>query len=619
MLVLSTSSVCDVCLDSFTDGKVPYAITCGHTFCLRCLQQLTRHTCPLCRTPFDPAELRKLHVEYSRSSTPPPPGSSESREAQVYMKHITRIVREGAMASEVNELIQEIHAWLQTQPEKEHADLRSAHVLLYKYTEMQRKGKEEKYLLAEAQQVRQDLVKQLSELEEAAEVRLHEQLRLQREAAEEQLREQQESAEREIEELQRKREHDREVAHAVESSLREELERLDKDWAGKYDTCLAECREVLEWAKELERRSRNPLPIPPRPIESRFLFKERSIDLMDLSQSRDDPFDSPPIKNSKGDVFRISPVPPTLAISPLLPNAFRSLSGYASDEDDERRSQSSSGSSYLRQPIPIEPKMTRRPSNASLLSRYDDPMSQSLPRGTPDVHMESCSSSPSVSGIRFSNRERHGDVIPYPTRLAQQESRTSAASVLDRISAPFRPLTQEDEHARSRAQLRELLDDPPIAHRVRAISPSESGLEPSSTHHCQSTAPSMTQTSNPSPSPPPPVVPPPVMPPPQSSMQRMGTISRASEAAKAAERARAKKSSMTQTPPSPSAASKERDIMSSSSPAYYQPPAVRATTSASHDQAKPMYPRQPSTGSPTAKASGLTQTFRAMREVQGVS
>ncbi|KAF9044231.1 hypothetical protein BJ165DRAFT_1327778, partial [Panaeolus papilionaceus] len=66
MLVVHPSSRCDVCLVEYnweTSGNQPYAIACGHIFCRTCLFALTPPLCPLCRKPFLPPKIKKLHVD----------------------------------------------------------------------------------------------------------------------------------------------------------------------------------------------------------------------------------------------------------------------------------------------------------------------------------------------------------------------------------------------------------------------------------------------------------------------------------------------------------------------------------------------------------------------------
>lgn len=80
---------------------------------LRCLQLLEQHRCPLCRTTFEASEVRRLHIDG------PVRNSSDCSQARSFLGRITKVVREGALASEVRILIQDVRDWLETQPAEE--------------------------------------------------------------------------------------------------------------------------------------------------------------------------------------------------------------------------------------------------------------------------------------------------------------------------------------------------------------------------------------------------------------------------------------------------------------------------------------------------------------------
>lgn len=88
----------------------------------RCVNSLPKPICPLCRTKFEPQDIRKLHID--RGQTPRPPlASTETvdmaqslHDARGYQTDITRIVRVGAPASELKALIDQCHIWLKNQP-----------------------------------------------------------------------------------------------------------------------------------------------------------------------------------------------------------------------------------------------------------------------------------------------------------------------------------------------------------------------------------------------------------------------------------------------------------------------------------------------------------------------
>ncbi|EPT04854.1 hypothetical protein FOMPIDRAFT_1112651 [Fomitopsis schrenkii] len=125
MLVLDSSSTCDVCLEPYSETKVPHVINCGHAFCLRCLQLLTRQICPLCRRDFEPVHVRRLHTDKGdgRANTPPPSFDDELDEPSAHARHlqgkISSIVLEGATALDVKNTLEDVTEWLKGHPPKQ--------------------------------------------------------------------------------------------------------------------------------------------------------------------------------------------------------------------------------------------------------------------------------------------------------------------------------------------------------------------------------------------------------------------------------------------------------------------------------------------------------------------
>ncbi|KAF8581856.1 hypothetical protein K439DRAFT_194459 [Ramaria rubella] len=61
----SITGCCPVCIEPFNaEEHRPHCIPCGHLFCLPCLTRLP--ACPVCRTPFHPADIRWLFPTYER-------------------------------------------------------------------------------------------------------------------------------------------------------------------------------------------------------------------------------------------------------------------------------------------------------------------------------------------------------------------------------------------------------------------------------------------------------------------------------------------------------------------------------------------------------------------------
>ncbi|KAI0371939.1 hypothetical protein BV20DRAFT_131242 [Pilatotrama ljubarskyi] len=168
MLVLHPNSQCDVCLDNYTTTREPYAISCGHVFCQRCLQSLIRPSCPLCRTPFHELEVRRLHVD--KATLPPatpqlcPPDLDAADRARQFQTQLTRMIRCGATASDLYEVQSELKPWLSTQGPDDHADLRATYTLLYRFFV----GKQQ---LAVSEQLRSDLEAQVKKEREDAAVK----------------------------------------------------------------------------------------------------------------------------------------------------------------------------------------------------------------------------------------------------------------------------------------------------------------------------------------------------------------------------------------------------------------------------------------------------------------
>ncbi|KAI0929400.1 hypothetical protein AcW1_009912 [Taiwanofungus camphoratus] len=616
MLALHPNSTCDVCLEGYNSVNVPHAISCGHIFCLRCLQSLSRQCCPLCRTPFVLSDARKLHIDKgSRPPTPPSSLQTYSSEAHCHARHlhdcITRIVREGAPSTEVRDVIEDVREWLLTQPPDEHADLRSAYLLLFRYTDLQYKAVEEKHTLPELQRTCQDL--------------------------KEQLRSEREDATARYEDLCRMRIDEQETAKAVEKSLREHHSKAEKDWNLRLEVCVAECRRLNNELKELKRNRYNIPPVP-RSAESRQIYAAERVSLTADSMAivKDDSLDSlnglKMQTTGKEDMFHLSPIPPTLPIPALPSSTFRPLTDDMDDrdDDDDNKSQKSGTNPYLLrtiQPIPIKSNLHRMPSNSSLLSRYDADVSwRSVPRGSLDVHMASCSSSPNISIISPSTCG-HGDVLSSSVRSSHEGAlglrmddfrRTSAGSHSDSCDPEV-----EEQRQRLRVQLRDLLDDPSLKTRRHFDSGSEILKEPSAPQSTPaprnpspvspSTAASVSASASA------------VLAPPlpgctqHQPLQRSNTISRASTAALAAERARASAmhpatSATSQTSAPRAAATKDYELMLPPPP---PPP------SQPHSQTRPQYSRRQSidslkSKSATATASGLTRSLWAMQEAQRV-
>ncbi|KAF5390995.1 hypothetical protein D9757_004044 [Collybiopsis confluens] len=129
MFSIGPGSVCDVCLESFgQDLKAPCSISCGHVFCVDCLHHITRQTCPLCRLPFDPRSMVKLHIDLDSlklvSNAADDPSPSAEQEARTLHDRISAVANAGTTEANLRALISECKAFLSGQPRSLFQDLR---------------------------------------------------------------------------------------------------------------------------------------------------------------------------------------------------------------------------------------------------------------------------------------------------------------------------------------------------------------------------------------------------------------------------------------------------------------------------------------------------------------
>ncbi|KAJ3539860.1 hypothetical protein NMY22_g4546 [Coprinellus aureogranulatus] len=209
MFVLHPTSRCDVCLEAFgSEGEmVPYAIPCGHVFCKTCLESVQTMKCPMCRKPYDPQRLKKLHVDL-------PDGLEDPREADL----LHRVVSSFESTEDIwRALLTEVDAYLTDKAEDAAEPLRKAREALSKHHEAREKvvrGKREIHHLR-----------------------------------------------REIREKDETGKADKERFVAIEKSL---LARADE-----LQTLLVTAQGEIEHLRaEIQRRTqlKNPLPAPPQPI-----------------------------------------------------------------------------------------------------------------------------------------------------------------------------------------------------------------------------------------------------------------------------------------------------------------------------------------------------------------
>lgn len=92
------------------------AFLCSY-LCSRCLNNINRGSCPLCRTHFDQRAIVKLHVDLDGSSSDSlSSGASARQEARRLQMAIASIANEGTTEPRLRQLIAEATAFLATQP-----------------------------------------------------------------------------------------------------------------------------------------------------------------------------------------------------------------------------------------------------------------------------------------------------------------------------------------------------------------------------------------------------------------------------------------------------------------------------------------------------------------------
>ncbi|KAJ7779252.1 hypothetical protein B0H16DRAFT_1300295 [Mycena metata] len=137
MLSLGPGSACDVCLEPFgTDLKAPCSIPCGHVFCVSCLHNVARPTCPLCRTSFSSWDITKLHIDLESiaaalSVEQMPVPSNTQEHARQLQNRITQVAQSGATELQTTQLTEECKVFLAPLPKTMYTDLRTAYKMLH--------------------------------------------------------------------------------------------------------------------------------------------------------------------------------------------------------------------------------------------------------------------------------------------------------------------------------------------------------------------------------------------------------------------------------------------------------------------------------------------------------
>ncbi|CAA7257511.1 unnamed protein product [Cyclocybe aegerita] len=129
MLVLHSSSRCDVCLLEYTwetPANAPHAIACGHIFCRGCLYSMQPPLCPLCRKMYQPAKIKKLHVDK-------PEDIDDHRELDL----LQRLALSWDLADDqLEDITDEVDAWLEDREDDVSIALRKSRAALARHREL---------------------------------------------------------------------------------------------------------------------------------------------------------------------------------------------------------------------------------------------------------------------------------------------------------------------------------------------------------------------------------------------------------------------------------------------------------------------------------------------------
>lgn len=369
--------------------------------------------------------------------------------------------------------------------------------------------------------------------------------------------------------------------------------------------------------------------------------------------------------SSNEDKFRLSPIPATIPI-PAISSHTQTFKALTEDSDTEDLRSRNPYLTRSIQAISIRPTVPRTPSSSSIITRNalnDMDTTRSLPRGSVDIQMGSCSSSPAVSNFQYGGpRERRNDnaspvAMITDSPLIQRPSGTRRGSlgphrdVVHDQEAQLRELREILEHAPPpttmgppsppRAQPQSRRFDPIIedARRRSADSSTTGTRNTSPVRHPASANPTTTGRST-SPSTPS------ANPSQQQSANylqhpRQPAVSRASTAAAIqAEQQRARANSLKEQSTTPALShvtptrERDRDREAYQSPQpqqqvqqqFQQQQMKGDTLGYQHPQFKPPYPRRQSTDSvrgtrpngPPSAASNLSRTLWSMQEAQRV-
>lgn len=291
------------------------------------------------------------------------------------------------------------------------------------------------------------------------------------------------------------------------------------------------------------RTNRNPLPTPPRMVDMPQYFSSNRLsgepmaivkddEESDTQSTRSEPLDE--------DRFQLSPIPSTATLPVSnLPHRqnFRALTAEDSDIEELKNKRANAFMRRSIDSIQYKPAVQRMASSSSMRVDQDVPMARSIPRGSVDVHMASCSSSP-ITSLIYRERERADESMQSRRPSTSSYAQPHDTEELDR----FRQQTHKLHEVLELSHLA-TVDASRLEYAKKSYSPESS--EPVSRNPSplsNSSQPSQTLQN------------PLLQRPGLGQRTSSGTISRASTAAQQAERERARSLSLKEPPAASSSA-----------------------------------------------------------------